>query len=163
MSDWVPTHRVREQGAPARSTPDPEAAASATLEGDLEVAVKGFEGDLTKIQTSDGWIGWVESGRLDWIGPPSPDGGDGPGWIKLDPALQELLTEALVSATAAINSFEQEEIDSDTLQQLLMDRCVVEHDRRLWIIDLANQQFVEFDGLAVAAYAPAEVPEPDQR
>jgi hypothetical protein len=62
---WRPTHRIPPDGLPAYAEPDPKAAASAQLPGNLAVAVIEERGSWAHVTAENGWEGWVDGRGLE--------------------------------------------------------------------------------------------------
>jgi hypothetical protein len=61
---WRPGHWVPAGGMPAWGVPDPRAPMVATLVGGLPVQVVQRSGAWARVLCSNGWMGWVDGGRL---------------------------------------------------------------------------------------------------
>jgi hypothetical protein len=64
---WRPTHRVPAAGLGAWAEPDPNAAATAQLPGNLEVAVVEQRGSWAHVTAENGWEGWVDGRGLETL------------------------------------------------------------------------------------------------
>jgi hypothetical protein len=64
---WRPTHRVPADGLPAWAEPDPSAAATAQLPGQLELAVVEQRGSWAHVTAENGWEGWVDGRGLETL------------------------------------------------------------------------------------------------
>jgi CRP-like cAMP-binding protein len=62
---WRASHRVPPDGLPAWAEPDPSAAASAQLPGQLPVAVVEERGSWARVTAENGWEGWVDGRGLE--------------------------------------------------------------------------------------------------
>jgi hypothetical protein len=64
---WRPTHRVPADGLPAWADPDPSAAATAQLPGQLALAVVEQRGSWAHVTAENGWEGWVDGRGLETL------------------------------------------------------------------------------------------------
>lgn len=69
---YSPTHAVPAGGLPAWGTPDGSKPPVTTLEAGLDVQVVEERGQWARVSCSNGWEGWVDSGRLTVVMVPEP-------------------------------------------------------------------------------------------
>lgn len=60
---WVATHRSPREGMDAWTDPDPAAAPSSELDGQVDVQLVDTAGEWAKVRGVNGWESWVD-GRL---------------------------------------------------------------------------------------------------
>ena len=66
---WQASHRVGASGAPARTSADPNAAPTVTLQPGTLVRLIERSGDWARVDADNGWSGWVDLRHLDPAGP----------------------------------------------------------------------------------------------
>jgi CRP-like cAMP-binding protein len=65
---WQATHRVGSGGAPARTSADPNAQPTVTLQAGTLVRLIERSGDWARVDADNGWTGWVDGRHLDPYG-----------------------------------------------------------------------------------------------
>lgn len=71
---WAPSHRVPGGGMRAWDDPDPSAQPSSRLEARVELEVAERRGEWARVVGVNGWTGWVDSRKLEAIGPAGSGG-----------------------------------------------------------------------------------------
>ncbi len=66
---WQASHRVGSGGAPARTSADPNAQPTVTLQAGTLVRLIERSGDWARVDADNGWTGWVDGRHLDPYGP----------------------------------------------------------------------------------------------